>query len=180
MSNSYPPLSLSVTSPPHGGRAEPGSHSGGCQCGAVRYRFTKLGKASICHCRMCQKAMGNYFAPLVEVEGFEWTRGERGLFASSNLSNRGFCRDCGTPLTLETEMDGTLVHEVAIGSLDDPAAVPIEYHANTSDRLDFVMHLDHIPDQDGQREEENSTWNARIVNHQHPDHDTAEWPEKGR
>ncbi len=79
------------------------SYTGGCQCGAVRYRFNALGRASICHCRMCQKAMGNYFAPLVEVEGFKWTRGERSLFASSNLSNRGFCPTCGTPLTLETD-----------------------------------------------------------------------------
>lgn len=148
--------------------------SGGCQCGAVRYRFAALGKASICHCRMCQKAAGNYFAPLVEVEGFEWTRGQRGLFASSNLSERGFCRDCGTPLTLET--DG--VFEVMVGSLDDPSAVLIEYHANTDDRHDVVMRLGGIPDASAERQAENQAWNARIVSHQHPDHDTATWPEE--
>jgi hypothetical protein len=33
--------------------------TGGCQCGAVRYRIEgDLGRASICHCRMCQKAFG--------------------------------------------------------------------------------------------------------------------------
>ena len=42
--------------------------SGGCQCGAVRYHFTgALGRASICHCRMCQKAFGSFGAPLVSV-----------------------------------------------------------------------------------------------------------------
>ncbi|MGB7335970.1 MAG: GFA family protein [Salaquimonas sp.] len=148
--------------------------SGGCQCGAVRYKFDALGKASICHCRMCQKAFGNYFAPLVEVEGFEWTRGERGLFMSSNLSGRGFCKDCGTPLTLET--DG--VYEVAIGSMDDPAAVPIEYHANVEDRLEVVRHLHEIPEAPPERREENDQWNARVENHQHPDHDTIIWPPK--
>lgn len=150
--------------------------SGGCQCGAVRYRLAALGKASICHCRMCQKAFGNYFAPLVEVEGFEWTRGTRGSFASSNLSSRGFCRDCGTPLTLETPTENGLVHEVAVGSLDDPSAVEIEYHANVEDRLDVVMHLHEIPDATPQRRDENDTWNARIVNQQHPDRDTQTWP----
>ncbi len=31
--------------------------SGGCQCGAVRYRAKgELGYPHLCHCRMCQKA----------------------------------------------------------------------------------------------------------------------------
>ena len=150
------------------------THSGGCQCGAVRFRFERPGTASICHCRMCQKAFGNYFAPLVEVEGFEWTRGKRGLFASSNLSNRGFCRDCGTPLTLET--NSTV--EVAIGSLDDAAAAQVEYHANVQDRLEITMCLHELPEASPQRSEENDSWNARIVSNQHPDHDTDTWPAK--
>ena len=145
--------------------------TGGCQCGAVRYRFESAGRASICHCRMCQKAMGSYFAPLVEVKGFAWTRGERGLFASSNLSSRGFCRDCGTPLTLETR--GEI--EVTLGSLDDPGAVAVGYHVNPSDRHAFVMHLDRIPDAEPAHQERCDDWNARIVSHQHPDHDTADW-----
>ncbi|MEQ8373768.1 MAG: GFA family protein, partial [Roseibium aggregatum] len=32
-------------------------HTGGCQCGALRFKVEgPLGEASICHCRMCQKA----------------------------------------------------------------------------------------------------------------------------
>ena len=42
--------------------------TGGCQCGAVRYALkSEPTGASICHCRMCQKAFGNYFAPLTGV-----------------------------------------------------------------------------------------------------------------
>ena len=41
---------------------------GGCNCGAVRYRAeAPLTNAHICHCRMCQKAAGNYFLPLASV-----------------------------------------------------------------------------------------------------------------
>ena len=41
-------------------------YSGGCQCGAVRFRVEgALGDASVCHCRMCQKASGNFYLPLV-------------------------------------------------------------------------------------------------------------------
>lgn len=52
-------------------------HTGGCQCGAVRYEISGgLGRASICHCRMCQKALGNAFAPLVTARGLRYLRAE--------------------------------------------------------------------------------------------------------
>jgi hypothetical protein len=35
--------------------------SGGCQCGALRYALmSEPTHTSICWCRMCQKASGNY------------------------------------------------------------------------------------------------------------------------
>ena len=43
--------------------------AGGCQCGRTRYELDRLGRASICHCRMCQRAFGNAFAPLVTALG---------------------------------------------------------------------------------------------------------------
>ena len=42
--------------------------TGGCQCGAVRYAFyAEPAAADICHCRMCQKAMGNLFMAYASV-----------------------------------------------------------------------------------------------------------------
>ncbi|NKF31225.1 GFA family protein, partial [Pseudomonas sp. BGM005] len=76
-------------------------YTGGCQCGAVRYRARgELGYPHICHCRMCQKAAGNYFLPLAAAkrQDFELTRGGPKWFRSSDLVRRGFCGDCGTPL----------------------------------------------------------------------------------
>ena len=97
--------------------------SGGCQCGAVRFAVTgPLKDASICHCRMCQKAFGSFYAPLVGTRGsdFKWTRGEPKRWRSSNHVLRGFCENCGTPLTYEA-MDGLAV---AIGAFDDPSRLP--------------------------------------------------------
>src|SRR5688572_4609788 len=83
-------------------------YSGGCQCGAVRFHVEgPLGDASVCHCRMCQKASGNFYMPLVSVRGAKltWTRGAPSYFRSSNHVQRGFCEKCGTPLTF-TASDG--------------------------------------------------------------------------
>ena len=75
--------------------------SGGCQCGAVRYHVTAvLDTSHICHCRMCQKAAGNFFIALIGVprDAISWTRGAPATFNSSDKAARGFCRACGTPL----------------------------------------------------------------------------------
>jgi hypothetical protein len=57
--------------------------TGGCQCGAVRYAlYAEPERASICHCRMCQKALGNAFAPFaaVRLDDFRWTRGNPSIY----------------------------------------------------------------------------------------------------
>ena len=50
---------------------------------------------------MCQKASGQPFMALARVKPRDlvWTRGKPTIFKSSNLAERGFCPDCGTPLT---------------------------------------------------------------------------------
>ena len=95
--------------------------TGGCQCGAVRYAITApLDRPSICHCRMCQKAFGAFYAPLVGTRKSEFhlTRGALAIFRSSDVVERGFCRDCGTPLTFNVVTADMI--DVSIGSLDDP------------------------------------------------------------
>ena len=75
--------------------------TGGCQCGAVRYALHEQPSGShICHCRMCQKAFGSFFAPLTGVarDKFEVTRGAIAFFRSSDQVDRGFCAQCGTPI----------------------------------------------------------------------------------
>ena len=154
------------------------THSGGCQCGAVRYRAGHLGQPSICHCRMCQKAFGAYYAPLVSVRGmeFEWTRGQRKKFRSSNFVERGFCGDCGTPLTYEAP-DGMAV---AAGAFDDPSQLPPTIQWGVEGKIGFVDHLHELP---GERTEADLTAGSflhELVSYQHPDHDTPVWPPEDR
>ena len=98
--------------------------TGGCQCGAIRYRLEATPQgASICHCRMCQKAGASpymAFAPL-ETAAFVMTKGQLGIFRSSDIAERGFCAQCGTPLTYRNVKTSRI--SVTICSLDDPDAV---------------------------------------------------------
>jgi len=152
--------------------------TGGCQCGAVRYAFAEpLDNPSICYCRMCQKAFGSYFAPLggVPRSAFQITRGQLATFMSSDEAERGFCRDCGTPLTFRYV--STDMVDVALGSLDDPAAVRPVVQYGLEARMPWLGELTSLP---GKRTDEGTNRaqleRIRDSNHQHPDHDTSTWP----
>jgi hypothetical protein len=150
--------------------------SGGCQCGAVRFRAGKFGRSSICHCRMCQKAFSGFFAALVTANEFELTRGALRHFQSSNKVRRGFCADCGTPLTYE--YDGVV--DVTLGSLDDPAAFPPLLQIGLEGRLPFFADLAALPVRTEAQNAQYAGAYAAIVSHQHPDHDTEVWPPADR
>lgn len=120
---------------------------GGCQCGAVRYAlYVAPQRSHVCHCRMCQRATGGLFAALAGAPraDFEWTKGEPAMFASSNLATRGFCRDCGTPLSFSYNQPEAHLY-VTIGSLDDPQAAPIERQFGVESRLSWVQFCDEVP-----------------------------------
>jgi len=146
--------------------------TGGCQCGAVRYSVRSLGRASICHCRMCQKAFGGFFGPLVTAHGLEWTRGAPAHFASSNKVRRGFCDKCGTPLTYDWGGE----EEIAIGTLDDPEQAAPIIQVNPADKLSFFETLHELPVRTVVDNAKVAEFMAGIVSYQHPDHDTENWP----
>lgn len=154
--------------------------TGGCQCGAVRYALLKQPeRPSICHCRMCQKSSGNPFATWagVEPEFIVFTRGEWSVFASSDEGERCFCNRCGTPLGWQNPARTWIC--VTIGSLDDPEAVrPIRFYGEEG-RVSWAAS---VVAAHGTPSGAGGDWpleNIKRTNHQHPDHDTAVWPEPG-
>jgi len=121
--------------------------TGGCQCGAVRYAlYVAPQNAHVCHCRMCQRATGGVFAALAGAPKSEiaWTKGEPAFFTSSNLAKRGFCRDCGTPLSFSYDMPEARLY-VTIGSMDDPNAAPIIMQYGVESKLDWVQFCENVP-----------------------------------
>jgi hypothetical protein len=146
--------------------------AGGCQCGAVRYQLmAEPTGANICHCRMCQKASGG---PLMAFGGvrrseFVITSGAIATFSSSDIAKRGFCAQCGTPLTYEGV--GSDYISVTLGSLDDPGAVEPRTQLGVESRVSWLTGSLSLP---GTRTDQ---WLAKkkiaaVHNHQHPDHET--------
>jgi len=151
-------------------------HTGGCQCGAVRYRAEgEIGLPHVCHCRMCQKASGNYFMPFggVMYENFSFTRGEPASFQSSATVRRGFCSQCGTPLFY----DGGHGHiSITLGSLDDPQSVKPGVQINLSSKIAWFGDLDTLPLDPRMDASAEDAAEVAGSTRQHPDHDTQAWP----
>ena len=155
--------------------------TGGCQCGAIRYSFAgELMDPHVCHCRMCQKAAGNYFMPLggVLYENFKVTRGEVAWFHSSDPIRRGFCRDCGTPLLFDPVpwKEGVAI---VLGTLDDPAAAEPVNQYGTEARMPWLHRVHDLPGRTTEEDPEQDAIPLEFIaatNHQHPDHDTHVWP----
>ena len=86
---------------------------------------------------------------------------------SSNLVRRGFCADCGTPLTYESPQGLA----IAAGAFDTPDRLPpvIQYGAEAA--LPFVGAVTQLPARCTD-DRTASAFLADIVSNQHPDHDT--------
>jgi len=137
---------------------------GGCQCGAIRYAadISLGGDASsepagfagahYCHCRMCQRALGNLFGLWLPVrkERLTWLSGNPKYYRSSHFLERGFCGGCGTPLGaryVEGLEDWPFVDIVGIlvGTLDHPEAVRPAFHFGVESQVPWLRIEDGLP-----------------------------------
>ena len=104
--------------------------TGGCLCGAVRYESQEPPtEGYYCHCSMCRKHSGNVFGATVRMRGsaLRFTKGQPKYYRSSDIARRGFCSECGSPLTFVFD---TLPDTwVSIGSLDHPEDWPLTKQA---------------------------------------------------
>ncbi len=121
--------------------------TGGCLCGAVRYRATAAPlRAVSCHCAMCRRASGAAFLTFVHfpLEAFAWTKGAPTRYRSSANAERGFCARCGSTLSMhEAVLDERV--QVSLGSLDRPGDVQPDDHVWTRSQLPWLNIADDLP-----------------------------------
>jgi hypothetical protein len=106
--------------------------SGGCACGAIRYRLmTKPYDTGWCHCRICQRVSGSggMVFTTIAANDFMITQGAEqvGRFPSTEFGERCFCKSCGSPLTIHVRHQPDEI-DIAVGTLDEPGAVTPGFH----------------------------------------------------
>lgn len=124
-------------------------HSGGCQCGAMRYQFdAPLQDIAHCHCSVCRRSSGGIVTTWITVPlaSFAWLKGEARQYASSPSCTRYFCADCGAQLALFTSLSSDTL-DVTIATLDHPERAPADRHIWVQSRLPWLQLDPELPDE---------------------------------
>jgi GNAT superfamily N-acetyltransferase len=125
----------------------PEAVSGGCLCGAVRYRVAAAPLEVVhCHCSLCRRATGAPFVTWATfaATAFSLTAGAPVERRSTPGAVRTHCAACGTALTFREDARPGSV-DVTVGSLDDPEALPPTGHIWVSRRLSWLDLDDVLP-----------------------------------
>ena len=115
--------------------------TGGCQCGAVRYRISAPPIALyVCHCLECRRQSASAFGMslIVPRKGYALTAGDPRHWSRRTDSGRQldcwFCADCGTRLYHAWPEDDATV-SVKAGTLDQPVDMGRAIHIWTDRHL---------------------------------------------
>lgn len=152
--------------------------TGGCQCGAIRFACDAApDNMHVCHCRMCQKAVGGPFAVICPVlkQKVRVTRRQFSWFGSSQPARRGFCGNCGTPMIFDYP-DYPHIGVLA-GCFDRPDLVPPVVQYGNESRVAWFGRLTDLPGDWPTYSVDPHSMLPRITasNRQHPAHDTLDW-----
>lgn len=134
--------------------------TGGCLCGAVRFRVTEEPLVTCyCHCTMCQKNSGGPFitTATVAIEALEFTKGKPNAYESSPGFVRLFCGTCGSPMGIRAK-ENPRVATFRMGCLDDPNSVRPTLHIHTSTQVSWCQIADDLPHHQKSAAEVDRVW----------------------
>jgi len=125
--------------------------NGRCLCGKLQFELK--GKplwVAHCHCESCRRNTGSAVATFVgyRKEQLAYTRGKRKFYTSSPGVQRGFCADCGTPMTYEADRYPDEVH-LYVSTLDNPGAYRPQVHVFFAERVPWMDLEDDLPRYEG-------------------------------
>ncbi len=113
------------------------TYTGGCLCGAVRYRVDgMLDDPHLCHCEMCRRQSGHFVAGAGAKRAEFSVTGEDKLvwYKSSSFARRGFCGTCGSILFWDDDSERLGIN---MGSLDQPTGLKLERHIYVEEKADY-------------------------------------------
>lgn len=120
--------------------------SGACLCRAVTIEVEgDLAAPDACHCTICRKVSGHYFAS-TEVPRDRLTVGGAdnvGWYQSSEKVRRGFCKTCGSQLFFDPPHRDWI--SVAMGAFDGATLTHLQMHIFVADKGDYYDIADGLP-----------------------------------
>ncbi|MDP3339540.1 GFA family protein [Frigidibacter sp.] len=122
------------------------THKGACLCGAVRFEVEGgLAPADACHCTMCRKLSGHYFASTDVPRDRLTVQGEDAVrwYQSSEKVRRGFCGTCGSQLFFDPPHRDSIA--VAMGAFEGETGTRLHIHIFVADKGDYYDIADGLP-----------------------------------
>lgn len=114
--------------------------TGGCRCGATRFEARGAPRfVGNCHCEDCRRATGAPFSTYAgyKSENVRWSGAPRRIYESSSGVFRGFCGNCGAPLSYQGQKWSGETH-LFLGTFDDPRALTPTGEAFAEERLPWA------------------------------------------
>ena len=121
-------------------------HKGACLCGAVKFEVSgPLKPPDACHCSMCRRQSGHYWASTDLVRAAVQIDGEEHVtwFQSSDRVRRGFCSICGSVLFFDPLHRDWIA--IAMGAFDAPTGTRLEKHIFVAHKGDYYEIADGLP-----------------------------------
>ncbi|MEJ1997304.1 MAG: GFA family protein [Maritimibacter sp.] len=121
-------------------------HHASCLCGAVQIEVEgDLPAPDACHCSICRKVSGHYFAASDVPRERVHIRGEDHVtwYQSSEKVRRGFCATCGATLFFDPPHRDWI--GIAMGAFDTPTETRLKMHIFTADKGDYYEISDGLP-----------------------------------
>ena len=120
--------------------------SGECLCGAIRFEVEgELPGPDACHCTMCRRWSGHYWASTDLPRDRVTILGEDRIswYQSSEKVRRGFCSVCGSVLFFDPPARDWIA--IAMGAFDSPTGTRLAKHIFTADKGDYYEIADGLP-----------------------------------
>jgi len=121
--------------------------TGKCLCESIKFKVHGNPIwVSHCHCQSCRRNTGSVVATFVGLrkEQLSYITGSRKFYESSPGVQRGFCADCGTPLTYEASWCEEEIH-LYISTFDNPEIFTPDRHVFFKERIPWFEINDHLP-----------------------------------
>jgi hypothetical protein len=119
--------------------------TGGCLCGAVRYRVDgPLDDVVACHCSQCRRTSGHHAAATGARRADVTIEGEVAWYESTpGVIRRGFCPTCGSNLFWDRMAAERL--DIWAGTLDGATGIRLVEHIFVADKGDYYPIADGLP-----------------------------------